>query len=228
MRVLVCPQGPRSNEMQHCDDCALMTEVEHVLGSKGLVVYPTDTVYGLAGKALDPVAIEKVSRAKGRPEASPLPVAVASTKDISMFSDVPASVMEKLGSLEGRPITWVLPARGSVPKRLLGGTDNIGIRVLPVGCAASMIRRVGPITATSANLHGDPPPRTMEEALSSLGNGIDIYLQCGPTSLGTPSTVVEVGIGPKGRNHGKAIIHGVRIIREGAVKGTLIEDILLG
>jgi L-threonylcarbamoyladenylate synthase len=221
MRTLRCPEGSYSED---CNGCEAVEEATRVLDGGGLVVFPTDTVYGLAGKALDPGPVEEVFKAKGRPMDQPLPIAVSSIDEIYKVAEITTAHVDHLKELMGLPLTIILPARSSVPTRVVADTGKVGIRVMTKGCAQHIIKTAGPIIATSANLHGDPPSCTVEEAIGSLGESVDLYIDGGPSRIGIPTTVME----PLFKDEGKGpVIFGVRIIREGSVEGTLIEDRLL-
>jgi len=159
-----------------------------VLSHDGLVVYPTDTVYGLGADALSDEAILKVYAAKQRPMGMPISIAVA---DFEMLGAVcrpepwMQAFMEKF--LPG-PVTVVLPARNCIPEILTGGTGLIGLRIPAHDLARQIIGRFdAPITATSANLHGARDPRTRDEVTVPYELFVD-----GGSLPGTPSTVVDL------------------------------------
>lgn len=214
MRVFKCPKVSGDAD---CSNCPGVDEAIAVLRSGGLVVFPTDTVYGLAGIALDQGSVETVFMAKGRPGKVPMPVAVPSHNDIPLVAKVDRVELGVLHKLQDGPITWVLPAKEGLPELLHGGRGTIGVRVLGAGCAFNIALAVGPITATSANVHGEEPPRTAREAQNSLGELVALYIDSGETDIGVPTTVVEP-VFEDGR------VVSVRIIREGAINGTLISD----
>jgi len=213
VKVIKCPvYGKPASLDRDCASCPGIAEACKVLDSMGLVVFPTDTVYGLAGLALYPVAVEKVYKVKGRPADSPITVTVSSHVGLLELTDITPGQADLLGRLRGEPITWVLPALEHVPEELLAGGKTVGVRILTRGCAAAIVDRVGPITATSANVHGKRSARKVEDAVASLGDAVDLYLDCGKTPIGIPSTVVEVKFDGK-----KAAIKDLRMVREGSV-----------
>jgi L-threonylcarbamoyladenylate synthase len=215
MKVLKCPVfgNEKAYSPEKCISCPSISEACKILDRMGLVVYPTDTVYGLAGLALYPEAVDKVFKAKGRPGDTPITATVSSPEGLIELTDITLEQARLLGNISG-PITWVLPAQDYVPERLLAGGINLGVRILNSGCAAAIVNRVGPITATSANVHGRRAARKVEDALEQFGDKVDLYLDCGKTPIGIPSTVIEVfflGDKPK--------VKDIKIIREGAVSG---------
>lgn len=223
MKVIKCPvSGKPASLDKDCASCPGIAEACKVLDTMGLVVYPTDTVYGLAGLALYPISVDKVYRVKGRPADSPITVTVSSHAGLLELTDIMPEQADLLGKLSGEPITWVLPALGELPERLLAGGRTVGVRILSKGCAAAIVDRVGPITATSANVHGKRSARKVEDAMESLGEAVDLYLDCGKTPIGIPSTVAEVTFDGK-----KAKVKDIRIIREGSVSGDVLKAKLM-
>ncbi len=223
MKVLKCPVSGKVKvySPDNCMSCLSITEACQVLDKMGLVVYPTDTVYGLAGLALYPEAVDKVFRAKGRPGETPITATVSSPEGLIELTDITLEQARFLGDITG-PITWVLPAQGYVPERLLAGGINLGVRILKFGCAAAIVNRVGPITATSANVHGRRAARKVDDAIEQFGDKVDLYLDCGKTPIGIPSTVVEVIFSGE-----KLKVKDLKIIREGAVSGEALTKRLL-
>ena len=222
MKVFKCP---RDASTEDCEGCPGLEEAVDALIEGGLVVYPTDTVYGLAVAIHEAEAIDRLFQVKGRPGSDPIPVAVSSFDEIQGLAHVPKALIDVLKGLEDQPITWVLPAREGMSERLLAGGRSIGIRVMNKGCAARLIRSTGAITTTSANAHGQPPPTTVQEAIDQLGDAVAVYIDCGPTLHKVPTTVVAVDLDTEPHQNLDNV--GVRIIRQGAVKGALVEEHLM-
>lgn len=159
-----------------------------VLMHDGIVIYPTETVYGLGADAFSDEAILKIYEAKKRPLAMPISIAVS---DPDMLGAVARTEPWMQGFLETflpGPVTVVLPARKSVPAILTGGTGLIGIRMPAHPLAIRLIAKFdAPITATSANLHGAKDPQTPEECTIPRELLID-----GGRLPGIPSTVVDL------------------------------------
>ena len=159
-----------------------------VLSHDGLIVYPTDTVYGLGADALSDEAIDKVYAAKQRPLAMPISVAVSDFEMLGAISRTEPWMDEFIERFLPGPVTVVLPARKCIPDILTGGTGMIGIRIPANDLAQQIIARFdAPITATSANLHGAGDPRTKDEVTVPYELFID-----GGKLPGTPSTVVDL------------------------------------
>lgn len=154
----------------------------------GIVVYPTETVYGLGADAFSDEAIIRVYEAKHRPLGMPISIAVS---DFDMLAAVARVEPWMEGFLEAflpGPVTVVLAARNCVPDILTGGTGMIGIRIPAHPLAQQLIERFdSPITATSANLHGGKEPQIPDECTVHYELLID-----GGKLPGIPSTVVDL------------------------------------
>jgi L-threonylcarbamoyladenylate synthase len=159
-----------------------------VLMHDGLVVYPTETVYGLGADALSDEAIEKVYEAKKRPLAMPVSIAVSDFDMLYAVARVEPAMEPFLTTFLPGPVTVVLPARKTVPDILTGGTGLIGVRMPAHDLALQLIAKFdAPITATSANLHGAKDPVLPTECTVPYEFLID-----GGRLAGTPSTVVDL------------------------------------
>ncbi|MDD1671466.1 MAG: threonylcarbamoyl-AMP synthase [Methanomicrobiales archaeon] len=158
-----------------------------VLQRDGLIVYPTDTVYGLGADALSEHAVLKVFEAKGRPVGKPISVAVADVEMLSCIAVItPAAEMVIDQFLPGA-VTIVLKARRVLPDILTGGTGRIGVRIPDHQIALDIIKAFdSPITATSANISGEKDPTTRDE----VSVPYDLFIDGGLVS-GVPSTVVD-------------------------------------
>jgi len=160
-----------------------------IIRHDGLVVYPTDTIYGLGGDALSDEAIMKVYEAKRRPLSMPVSIAVCDADmihGVSIVDDDSVLFIERF--LPG-PVTVVLPARNCIPDILTGGTGLIGVRIPAHPVAQSLIELLDcPITATSANMSGGKDPVAPSECHVHHD-----FLLDGGRLPGTPSTVVDIG-----------------------------------
>lgn len=177
-----------------------------VLRGGGIVVYPTETFYGLGALARDAAALERLALAKLRPEGKPLPLLAA---DLGQVEEV-AVLAGRAARLAARfwpgPLTLVLPARAGLPPEITAGTGTVGIRIPGSDVARALARAAGgPLVSTSANPAGGPPPARVEELAPALRGAVDHVLDGGETPGGLPSTVVEV--------QGEAL----RLIRPGAL-----------
>jgi L-threonylcarbamoyladenylate synthase len=159
-----------------------------ILMHDGLVIYPTETVYGLGADAFSDEAILKVYEVKKRPLSMPISIAVSDMDMLAAVARIEPRMQGFLETFLPGPVTVVLRARNSVPEILTGGTGMIGIRMPAHPLALKLITKFdAPITATSANLHGAKDPQTPDECTIARELLID-----GGHLPGTPSTVVDL------------------------------------
>ncbi|TSD09514.1 threonylcarbamoyl-AMP synthase [Haloglomus irregulare] len=161
----------------------------------GLVVYPTETVYGLGADATDPEAIERVFAAKGRDREQPLSMAVPDLDAAAPYVDLTDRERAFAEAFLPGPVTLVAARTDRVPDTLVAGGDRVGIRVpdhdVPRRLAAAAER---PVTSTSANLSGEGSARTVDGVSGSI-RADAVVLDGGETPGGTGSTVVDVSAG---------------------------------
>lgn len=159
-----------------------------VLMHDGLVIYPTETLYGLGADAFSDEAIFRVYEAKKRPLGMPISIAVSDFDMLAAVAHVKPDMEAFLSTFLPGPVTVILPARSSVPDILTGGTGMIGIRMPAHDMARRLIEAFdAPITATSANLHGAKDPQKPDECTVPHEFLID-----GGILPGTQSTVVDI------------------------------------
>lgn len=159
-----------------------------------LVVFPTETVYGLGAHALDPDAVARIFAAKGRPADNPLIVHVA---DADAAQELVAHWPDAARNLAERfwpgPLTMVLPKSGRVPDITTGGLDSVAVRVPGHPVAQALLAAAGlPVAAPSANRSGRPSPTRVGDARADLSGRVAVYLDGGPTEVGVESTVVDL------------------------------------
>ncbi len=160
------------------------------LRAGGLVVYPTETVYGLGADARDPEAIERVFEAKRRSQAKPVSLAVESIDAIDSYARLDDDERAFCERFLPGPVTVLLERRPVVPDVLVAGRTRVGVRVPDHDVARELARRVGPITATSANRSGQPSARIVADIDPEIRE-ISVVLDAGETP-GGESTVVDV------------------------------------
>jgi L-threonylcarbamoyladenylate synthase len=189
----------------------LSRQVASVLQRSGLVAIPTETFYGLGVNPFDARAVDRLRAVKGREDAKPILVLVASINDLSAFVEhVPPAASLLIEGFWPGPLTILFPARASLPHALTAGTGLVGMRVSSCRPLCELLTRVGPLTGTSANRAGAAPARTAEAVQQAFGDAVDLILDAGPTPGGLPSTVVDAH-------------HSLRIVREGAIERSVIE-----
>jgi len=167
-----------------------------------LVVYPTETVYGLGADATDPEAVARVFDAKERARENPVSMAlpeVGAAPDYVRWTDRERAFCEAF--LPG-PVTVLLERTDRVPEVLVAGRDRVGIRVPDHDVARTLARRVGPVTATSANLSGRPSARRLADLDPAIRERA-VVVDGGETP-GTESTVVDVAGGELRRRGARA------------------------
>jgi L-threonylcarbamoyladenylate synthase len=175
-----------------------MLRAAHVALAAGrLVVYPTETFYGVGARALDPGAVAELARLKERSGEGGKPIALV-VADRAMVARVAARVPPAAELLMERfwpgPLTLVLPAREDLPPELTAGSSRIGVRVSSHPVARGLAAALGePITATSANRAGESPACDVGAARRALGDAIAVYVDGGAVVGGSGSTVVVVG-----------------------------------
>jgi L-threonylcarbamoyladenylate synthase len=161
-----------------------------------LVVYPTDTLPGIAACATDRRAVERLLAAKGRPAGQPISVAVSSTEELEVWGDL--SQEHRAWVRRHLPGPYTILVRPTVralrafPPSVVRKGDRLGLRVPDHPVARELARRGGPITATSANLHGRPPDRTVAAARRTFGTRVAAYLTGKPAPSGHPSNLVDL------------------------------------
>lgn len=187
-------------------------EAFKALKTGGLVIYPTDTLYGLGCNALDESAVEKVFAAKKRPATNPLPIAVDSIEMMARYAELTDTAEKLAAAFLPGPLTVVLKKK-VLPDALTGGLPRVGVRIPNINVTLKLIDLLGaPITATSANVSGSAPPVTAEEAASQIVEA-DIVLDGGRLETGVPSTVIDLTGRPK-------------ILRDGAIKKKDLERVI--
>ncbi|MBS3760443.1 L-threonylcarbamoyladenylate synthase [Halodesulfurarchaeum sp.] len=156
-----------------------------------LVVYPTETVYGLGADALDPEAITRVFDAKGRNRSEPISLAVPTPETALSYVSVSERERAFMAEFLPGPVTVVMAKRAVVPDALTAGEDRVGIRVPDHDLAHALLDAVEPITATSANVSGRPSVTDPDSLDSEIRAAAAEVLDGGETG-GTGSTVVDV------------------------------------
>lgn len=172
------------------DDLARAAEL---LRAGGLVAIPTETVYGLAVRADDPVAVARLFAAKGRPADNPLIVHVADVADVTRVAAAMTPLARTLlDRFAPGPLTVVLEARDDLPRAVTAGLDTVAVRIPAEATARTLLRLTGvPLAAPSANRSSRPSPTRAEHVLDDLDGRIDAVVDAGPTRLGLESTVVD-------------------------------------
>jgi len=179
------------------DDPSALAEGGRLLRAGGLVVFPTETVYGLGAAAFDAEAVARVFAVKARPSFDPLIVHVAETAELDRVADSADARARRLAErFWPGPLTLVLPRRSEVPDIVTAGLDTVAVRVPAHPAARALIRHAGvPVAAPSANPFGYVSPTTAAHVAELLGDAVDLVLDGGPCAVGVESTVLSL-VGP--------------------------------
>ncbi|MER3456647.1 MAG: threonylcarbamoyl-AMP synthase [candidate division GAL15 bacterium] len=156
-----------------------------------VLVYPTDTVYGLGCDATRPAAVRRVFEIKGRPPDQPVPVLLADPRQAEELAEVPDGARRLMRRFWPGPLTIVLRSRGVVAELVTAGTGTVGLRVPDHPVPRALVRACGfPLVGTSANSTGRSAPVTVAQVLSDLDGRVGLILDGGRLA-GRPSTVVD-------------------------------------
>ena len=164
-----------------------------ILKAGGLVAFPTETVYGLGGNALDPRASMKIYAAKGRPSDNPLIVHIAELDKLAQITtEIPKGAKILAEKYWPGPLTMILPKADIVPKETTGGLESVAVRFPSDRIAQELIRAAGGfVAAPSANTSGRPSPTMAEHVEEDLGDAIDMIIDGGQVGIGLESTIVD-------------------------------------
>ena len=195
---------------------AAMQRAAEILRSGGLVVFPTETVYGLGADAKNPAAVARIFAAKGRPADHPLIVHMARRDHLSQWSrDIPPAAFVLARRYWPGPLTLILHRACRVPDRVTGGQDTVGLRVPDHPLALMLLEAFsGGIAAPSANRFGQVSPTTVAHVREELGDAMDFILDGGPCRVGIESTILDLSG------------HQPRLLRPGAITLAEIEAVL--
>lgn len=175
-------------------DEALISQAGKIIKNGGLVAFPTETVYGLGGDALNRESSKKIYAAKGRPSDNPLIVHIA---DINDMDAIVLKVKENALKLAERfwpgPLTMILKKSDRVPLETTGGLDSVAIRMPVHKTAAAFIKAAGGyVAAPSANISGKPSPTSAKYVIQDMDGRIDMIIDGGDSGIGLESTIVDL------------------------------------
>lgn len=170
------------------DECA------GIIRKGGIVAFPTETVYGLGGNALDAAVSKKIYAAKGRPSDNPLIVHICDIKDLYEVAENVTDAAVKLAEkFWPGPLTIILKKKSILPDETTGGLDTVAVRMPSNKDALRLIKASGvPIAAPSANASGRPSPTTAGHVLQDLDGRIDAVIDGGPVEIGLESTIIDL------------------------------------
>lgn len=178
-------------------DAEKLAEAGEILRDGGLVVFPTETVYGLGGNATDRAAAEKIYAAKGRPSDNPLIIHVAEPRDAEAYAVTSPLYYRLAAAFMPGPLTLILPKRETIPHSVTGGLDSVAVRCPAHPIAHALIAAAGvPIAAPSANLSGKPSPTCAAHVRDDLDGRVDMILDGGDCAIGVESTILKIDCTP--------------------------------
>ncbi len=174
-------------------DESVMKRAGEILKRGGLVAFPTETVYGLGGDALNPEASKCIYAAKGRPSDNPLIIHIADWEHLlPIVSHVPEKAHVLAEKWWPGPLTMIFDKADCVPYETTGGLETVAVRMPSHKTAAALIRAAGGyIAAPSANTSGRPSPTTAQHVIEDLNGKIDMIIDSGAVDIGLESTIVD-------------------------------------
>ena len=194
------------------DDAAALAEAGGIIRAGGLVAFPTETVYGLGGDALNAESSRKIYAAKGRPGDNPLIVHVSRPEEADAFAETNETYYKLAAFFMPGPLTVILPKKPVVPDATTGGLATVAVRCPRDATARALIAASGvPIAAPSANLSGRPSPTSAAHVVEDLDGRVDMIIDGGECEIGLESTVIAL------------TDDGVTVLRPGAVTPEMLE-----
>jgi L-threonylcarbamoyladenylate synthase len=178
-----------------------------VIRTGGVIVYPTETLYGIGADATNAAAVRKVLQVKKRKDTKPILVIVHSVKMLrQLVAEIPASAERLMTEFWPGPLTLVFKASRELPEEVTQGSGTVGVRIPSNAFCLELLRRCNcPLTSTSANISGEPIHRTIGEIKKALDERIDLFIDAGVLPESKPSTVVSV------------VPENPKLIREGVI-----------
>jgi L-threonylcarbamoyladenylate synthase len=175
-------------------DAASIERATMLLRRGEVVVFPTETVYGLGADAFQPHALERIFAAKGRPYSDPLIVHIAEESELAaVVEDVPEVALQLALAYWPGPLTLILPANPRIPRLITSGLPTVAVRMPRHPIAQALIRALGsPIAAPSANRFMHVSPTTAQHALADLHGRVPLILDGGPCEVGVESTILDL------------------------------------
>jgi len=170
-----------------------IAEAEAALRRGELVVLPTDTVYGIAAEAFDPVAVDGLLKAKGRGRDMPPPVLVGTVRAaMALVMDLADTGKDLIDEFWPGGLTIVCRSSPTLVWDLGETKGTVAVRMPLHHVALDLLKKTGPLAVSSANVSGQPPATTVDEAMEQLGTSVSVYLDAGPCPGDLPSTIVDL------------------------------------
>jgi len=197
--------------MHQTFDCSTgIAKCASIIKDGGIVVFPTDTIYGIGCDPYNDAAVARIFAIKGRDEGKPLPVLAYSVDDVEKIAKLGREGRALAGRFWPGALTLVAPVVDKkISARVTAGSDSVAVRVPDNKCILSLLRECKYIVGTSANISGGRPCKSAAEVTESGLKGFDALLDGGAVEKGVESTIVDVTGKP-------------RVLREGAIKSSEI------
>ncbi len=195
---------------------ALLQKAGAILKDGGLVAFPTETVYGLGGDALNPASSKKIYEAKGRPSDNPLIVHICKIADMEkIVAKVPEAAKKIAEAFWPGPLTMILPKANCVPYETTGGLDTVAVRFPSHKIAQKLIEYSGGyVAAPSANISGKPSPTQAKYVIEDMEGRVEAIVDGGAVGIGLESTILDLTVNPP------------QILRPGYVTQQMLEEVL--
>lgn len=208
MLIKISPQNP---------DKKIIQQAAGIIKKGGIIIFPTETVYGLGADAFNSEAVKKIFSIKKRSLKKPLPVLIADIKDLKrLVKNISLSAEILLKKFWPGPLTLVLKKKKSAPDEITAGGSTIAVRMPSNKIALALIKASRTVlVGTSANISGQASAKTVKEISEELRMKVDLILDAGACKIGLVSTIVDLS----GRN--------LRILREGSIKKKEIVEAVL-
>lgn len=175
---------------------SLVSRVASEIRRGSVIIYPTDTVYGIGCSIKAVGSVKRVYEIKGRAYDKPLSVLFSSLEEVRAYAKLSPKEEEYIREHMSEPYTFVVKKKRSVPSIVTGGLDTVGVRIINLDLVKEILVAAGvPIITTSANLSGEKPPVSVEEINRAVLEKVDLVLDSGPCRIGRPSTVLEISSG---------------------------------
>lgn len=193
-----------------------ISAVGEILREGGLAAIPTETVYGLAGNALNGECARKIFEAKGRPSDNPLIVHISNISEWApLVKEIPEAAKELAAAFWPGPLTIILPKSDLVPDEVSGNLPTVAVRMPSNEIARAIIDSAGvPLAAPSANLSGKPSPTSAKHVIDDMDGKIDAIVDSGECTVGVESTVISLAVSPP------------RLLRPGGITPEMLTSVL--
>ena len=210
MKVIKCDYSNGFGDQ--CEEA--VKEAAEAISAGKLVVYPTETVYGIGADIYNETAVKNLYLTKKRPFDMPLSVAVSDIKMLEKVAVLNENADKLAKAFFPGPLTIIVKKQPSVPDIVTSSSQKVGIRIPDNRFALELIKRTGPIITTSANLHSHPDAINVDAAIKDFDSAVDVYIDAGACNLGKPSTIVWL------------MDDQFEIIRQGAISEKQIMEVL--